>query len=146
MVIKNVELTPEMVARLNGFAPINSDAKFDYVPIVYRSMPEEVRPVFKLRRLNGTEVLKQMDALRGKVEFSNTGTGTVAIARGQMVIDVCNKGIVGWSNYIDIRTGKEIEYKDVSSITILPDKLMEELCNAITEGMPLAEEEVQGLG
>ena len=144
MVIRNVELTPEVVERLRKYAPIRSTATFPYVPKAYRDLPEDVRPVFELRRLNGVEVLKQMDSMRGKVEFTATGGGSVAISRGQVVIDTCRRGIVGWKNYIDFQTGEEIVFD--KELSALPDQLMCELCDAITEGVPLSDDEVQSLG
>ena len=62
---------------------------------------------------------------------------------GKYVRSVCRKGIVGWSNYIDIETGKEIKYEN--GFKYLPQDLLRELSNAILSRGKLTEEEIAGL-
>lgn len=145
MQVRNIELTPELTAKLRSFSPIKPDETFPYTPAVWRdeSIPKELRPEFILRPLSGIEALESGDDMRGTVKYDKDGQSEMLFNHGKYVLSVCRKGIVGWSNYIDIETGKEIKYEN--SLKCLPQDLLRELSNTILSRGRLTEEEIAGL-
>jgi hypothetical protein len=136
---KVVGLSEELKQALQACEPIEVEGTFLYVPLPYRTAyPEDKErwPVFKLRYLDGLQVVGSQDKLFARV----AGTAELAVTRGAHIIHICYEleGIAGWKNYT-------IDYKDRESIRRLPQALLSELCNAITGRTLLTEEEVRGL-
>jgi hypothetical protein len=144
MKINNVELTAEMIERLRDYAPIKIENEFLYVPLAYRSLPQEARPVFRLAYVDGREIVKAEDAMNGSVSYTKEGTRSVTIKRGAFALQMCELGIKGWRNYWQM-DGVEVIFKDATSIAVLPQQLMHELADAITERRSMSEEELTGL-
>ena len=141
--IKNVELTDKQRKKLNSFLPVKVDGTFKYVPKIYREVYEEKDwPVFILKPMTGTEALRTSDLMTGEFSVEEDGKSKTTIQRGSYVVEVCHKGVVGWSNYKDDK-GKMIGYD--KELDVLPSALMDDLCNAITEHTTLTEEELLGL-
>lgn len=139
MGIEVMDLTPEMRAKLNRFMPIPISSTFEYVPVAFRELPDGQRPVFTLKYLDGTALMRSMDMLYGRVVGGGDDNISLNVNRGAFVIYVCEHGIAGWRDYFGV------EYKDRTSIGRLPPDLLNELCNAITERRGLADEEKLGL-
>lgn len=164
MTEENLILTDEMRAKLKGVLGFQIDAKFSYVPKIYREKTpngewvilKTLWPVFTLRGLNGLEATLAEDDLGGKVVWSADDTRTVIIRRAKVKVETCRHGIVSWKNFRDV-TGKLIPapapddpnnvgagIKEDCLRYISPD-LMTELANAITEQSRMTEEEERGL-
>jgi hypothetical protein len=132
------DLTPEMREKIGRFIPIPVGNEFKYVPRAFREFPTEHQPVFRLKYLEGTAVMRSQDMLYGRV-LTDGAKPEIVVKRGEFVVYVCEQGIIGWDGYFGV------EYKNKTSIGKLPPDLLEELCNAITERKSLSDEELLGL-
>ena len=145
MKINNIELTQEHIDKLRDFAPIKIENEFLYVPLAYRALPSEVRPVFKLAYVDGRDIVRAEDTMNGTVSYKD-GARQVTVKRGAFALQMCELGIKGWRNYWALdKEPKEVIYKDSTSIAAIPQDLMHELANAITERKVMSEEELVGL-
>jgi hypothetical protein len=146
MKINNIELTPELIEKIRDYSPIKIENQFLYVPMVYRALPVEVRPVFTLSYVDGREIVRAEDLMNGSVSYSSTGERKVTVKRGAFALQMCELGIKGWRNYWTLEEqSKEIVFKDATSISALPSEMMHELANAITERRTMSQEEMTGL-
>ena len=164
METENLILTDEMKKKLKSVLGFQVDAKFSYVPKVYRekgaageyAVPKSLWPVFTLRGLNGLEATLAEDELGGRIVWGKDDTRTVEMKHARIKINTCKRGIVTWKNFRDC-TGKLIAVpvaadpndtmagiKEECLRYVSPD-LMTELTNAITEQSYLTEDELRGL-
>lgn len=147
MMIKDVELTEQDIVRLSQFSPIPVNNTFDYVPLVYRECPTSIWPIFELEYVGGLDLMTTEDRLRGKSVIEE-GKYTQLYERGAFCRSICLQGIKGWKNYYSLETGEEVKYDPndhEGSLQKLPQQLLTELTNAITERQTLSEEEKLGL-
>lgn len=164
METENLILTDEMRQKLKGVLGFQVDAKFSYVPKVYReksaageyAIPKSLWPVFTLRGLNGLEATLTEDDLGGKIVWHSDDTRTVEVKRARVKVNTCKKGIVTWRNFRDV-FGKLIPVPAPADpndsaqgikedcLRYVSPELMTELTNAITEQSYLTEEELRGL-
>jgi hypothetical protein len=139
---KDVTITPEDRKRLASFAAIVPDERFDYVPIAFRKLPKVEQPIFKLKAMSGPEALEAEDMLHGESTVHKNGSVSLLTQRGRFALFVCNSRVVGWENYKTSK-GRAIAFDE--TLKCLPNALLYELCNAITEYRGLTEEELQSL-
>jgi hypothetical protein len=165
METENLILTDEMKKKLKGVLGFQVDAKFSYVPKIYREkskitgdydIPKTLWPVFTLRGLNGVEATLAEDELDGRIVWGADDTRTVEVKRARIKINTCKRGIVTWKNFRDC-TGKLIAVPTAADpndtmagikeecLRYVSPELMTELTNAITEQSYLTEEELRGL-
>ena len=151
------QLTPEAAARVRAYTGIAPEADFSYVPVAWRGqdIPNDVRPVFTLRGINGVESCQDEDQLHGAVERDDAnGKSIVHIQSGEYKLRVCERGIRGWRNLHRVdNDGRLTALPDVSiggmtraRIRELSPALIAELCRAIERHSVLTEEELRGFG
>lgn len=159
---KDVILTEEMKKKLKGFMAFKLDAKFLYVPKIYREknadgeydIPKELWPVFTLRAMDGVEATLAEDEMEFNYsDFSDgkVGKSAMKMNSGRIKIETCKRGIVSWRNLRNT-DGTLIQVAqsnnngiDEGELRKLPPNLITELTNAITEQSRLTEEELLGL-
>lgn len=145
MKIKNIELTKELIEKMNHTLPIVPEKQFEYTPISMKDFPQEIRPVFTLKPLGGIDGLEARDEMRGEMDLN---TRQVKMQRGRYVIYVCKQCIISWRNLYEISydntESKEIPFS-IENINRIHSNILEEICDKILEGTFLTEEEIQGL-
>lgn len=139
---ENIVISPEYLEKIRRFAAIRPENEFIYVPVAYRSFPDELKPKFSLRSITGDDALHFADEMRGEV-YIDGGRAQVQIKHGAYTIAVLKKGIIGWENYYD-SNGKIMEFSEHNKSN-LPMELMEELSEIITSSSRLTDEEKLGL-
>lgn len=140
---RNVNISPEYLAKIRRFTAIRPEELFRYTPKVFREIPDDLRPVFILRPISGEDTLKLSDKMSGEIEFEkDSGSSRVTMHKGEFIASVCRRGIVGWENFYDAK-GNIVPY--ANSIDILPRRLLEELADAVLDFAQLSEEEILGL-
>lgn len=132
--MKTVDVEPNEEI-LRQYKPIKPGATFKYVPIVFRQLPEGEQPVFTLRSIGGMDLAELEDLMHGKISFDN-GKSEMVMERGRFVVEVCKRGVVGWENFFGVPFD--------STLQCLQQRLLVELCNAITEYRGLEKEESLG--
>ena len=135
----DVVLTKEQTEALARCAPIRMARDFEYVPKVYRELPEEMQPVFMLRTLKEGERL----ALNTTEQvFDNEGANT-----GIYVYGACRMGVRGWRNYrTDVRdAGTEVRWEGRKSVDCLPQALLLEIGSEILISGQLSADVQRGL-
>lgn len=123
--VRNVEITPELRAKLQRYAPIRAKNEFEYTLQAYKELPQEIRPIFKLRAIGGVGRILAQDALRGSVN----GLGEVSFNRGAFTLHICKECIIGWSNYLDLSTGEEILFDP--TLECLGEDTLYEIADAV---------------
>ena len=142
METRDITISKEYLDRIRRFTAIRPEETFDYVPVVFRDLPQEQRPVFVLRPISGETALQFSDSMQGEVSVDN-GKALVNIKRGEYTVQVVRQGLVSWKNYYDI-DGRQVDHTK-GNIQNLPIGLLEELCDVITSRSNLTKEEVLGL-
>lgn len=140
---KHVTISKEYLAKIRNLAAIRPEAEFEYTPLAYRDFPSELQPVFTLVPISGPDALRAEDALRGSWSMQDGKNIVMYTNRGAFVNQVCTSRVRGWRNYYD-ENGNVIEFD--ASLSCLPEQLLTELCEAITERKrrELSEEERLG--
>jgi hypothetical protein len=124
--MERVEISKEYLEKIAGYTAINFDEPEEYIPKIFRELPEDKRPVFNLVGIDavamnevvselGAETLSAVNS--GKADTQQIYKWTIAIAK---------KGIVGWKNYYDIK-GRIVNYSPI--LKGLPYKLLVELAS-----------------
>jgi len=140
--IENIIISKEYIDKIRSFVAIQPDETFVYVPVAYRTLPNDLKPKFTLSPISGEDCLRYADMMRGEV-FVDGGKAQVQIKHGEYTIAVVKKGLKSWENYYDVN-GIIIEYNN-SNFNTLPRELLEELSEVITSRSKLTNEEVLGL-
>ncbi len=158
-----VQLTKEQKERLKEVGCLGFELKdqWPYVPKAYRKVnnkgeheiPKELWPVFILKGLDGIESSLMSDKLHSGIKISTTGSTSMELNRGNVMVETCRLGIVTWKNYRDskfklipIPEKNEVEGGITkNSLRVVPPELLTELTNAITEHTRLVDEELLGL-
>jgi hypothetical protein len=140
MMIKDVELTEEQMRAIDGYKPIPVGKNFRYVPKAYKTLPSHIQPTFILRYVAGTKLMEEEDTLHGTTLIDKEGT-KMSMQRGKFIVNICRHGIIGWENYF---VGEEEVVYD-KTLACLPQRLLSELCDAITERQSLDDAELLGL-
>jgi hypothetical protein len=157
----DVQLTSEMLERLQGFMPIKVDESWAYVPAVYRQkredgeylIPKSLWPIFRIRGIDGVQATLKEDEIHGTYHINDDGKPEFTMRSGAVKLKTVRCGVIGWENLRDTdgKLMSEPEKDQVTggimekSVRILSPALITELCNAITEHSKLAEEELLGL-
>lgn len=134
MKINNIEITEEQQHEMTRFLGIRPEIKYEYVPVVFRTLPVEARPRIKLTVLPSTEKARYADEM-------GSGTGS---NYGTMVVDICKRGIVGIENYPDIE-GNTIKWEGVQTVDCISHNILFEVANVILENQSLNDDERLGL-
>ena len=139
---EELEMTPERIKKIeDAYRPIDISGTFIYVPVAFRDLPIEKRPIFSLKKLDSLTVLRSEDKLYTKV-YEESGKSRIDVSRGAFMAHVCILGIIGWRNYFSLKFEEEIKEKLIS---MLPADLLRELANAISERREMTEDEKRGL-
>jgi hypothetical protein len=145
----NIELTPEIKAKLKKFMGFTKDPVFTYVPKIFRKEApanKEVWPLFQLKGKDGIESAQSED----EASYVDPKTQNIHFTLGSQRIQLLSKHIVGWKNFKD-EEGNEIPFQkdgdkaSMESLKYLRPDLQVELQNAINEQLKLSVEELQGL-
>ena len=158
----DVVLTDEMKKRLKeaGALGFQLSNEFPYVPGAYKVKdddgnyitPQSLWPIFTLKELNGVELAKIEDLVRGQTSFEN-GIGYIKTEAGKARLKTLQIGLVTWKNFRD-HNGKLIPKPTKNplgtgvseySLRVITPLLQVELVNAIEEKLELTEDELLGL-
>lgn len=91
--------------QLIGMLPFSSSRQVDFTPEKYDCIPEEYRPVFKMRPLTTAEAENVKETLIKMKDLK-----TIDLERRTK--EAVRKCLVGWDNFIDIGKEEYIEYKE----------------------------------
>lgn len=141
METKNVVISKEYVEKIKRFAAIKPEEEFNYIPVAYRGLPDDIKPIFKLKPVSGEKVLCYSDMMSGEVTMIN-GSPNIKVQRGKFSVNIVKEGLVSWENYYSIN-GDIVPFND--NILPLSRALIEELAEAILNYSQLSEEEILGL-
>lgn len=144
--MKTMAISKEYAEKIRGFSAIKPEEKFDYTPMAYRDLPLELRPIFHMQTIGGTDILSAEDSLRPAIRYTDAGAEAV-LQRGAHVIRICNIGLTGWTNYYVVRNGQAefIEWgKDENNLSKIAPELLQELANEILSRTKLTDEERLG--
>lgn len=141
--MSDVVLTKEQEEALSRCAPIRMARDFDYTPKAYAELPDEYRPVFKLRTLAEHERLALGSSKAVRLSFD----GDDEINTGLYSYGVCKFGVRGWDNYrVDIKDAVNVvKWEGAKSVDLLPYALILELSNEILSTARLTKDEERGL-
>lgn len=123
------ELTEEEREKLLGYFPFSIDATTEFTPEIYLQkendvflIPDGYRPVFTLRPLDKVSYDKAAKIqLEAGLSYKNDvaghpSSGNTMLEKQQGVRDIVRAGVVGWQDYIDIGTGKEIQFASTEDV------------------------------
>lgn len=140
--IEKVIVTDEYLAKIRGFAAIDPEEEFDYVPKVYREFPQELQPIFTLAPVGGEDLHLFSDEMRKDTRVNADGNVDVRVQRGLWLTLVAKKGIKSWKNYY---TTEGVIIPWSGDIGPLATQLIEEIATVVTERARLTKEEILGL-
>lgn len=98
---KTAKLTPEILAKLRGFAVVSNTVEFK---VEIDDVPDDFLPVFIVKNLS------VLDTQRIK-EQTNKISDTASDEMNSLMEDIVRTHIVGWRNLYDLSTGEEFEFK-----------------------------------
>ena len=127
-----------MREKLAGILPMSSTAKYDFVPDIFKDIPEEFQPVFTIRSLTKSEVGTVKTIMAGAFDsMSDTKkklSGKIAqgVKRQEELTEVAKNIILGWTNLVNFDNGEELVFaKD--HIDFFPENLTGAIMNKATE-------------
>ena len=94
--------------QLLGYVPFSVNARISYTPEEYKSIPEDLRPVFELRALSQEGHVQMQKNVRDYIAEVDSTKKSILSDNNESIFINC---IVGWKNLFDAATGEEIEYK-----------------------------------
>ena len=172
METRDLKLTPEVKAKLDGFLGFTVEATFKYTFKVFRQkdesgnfiVPKETWPIFTLKSLDGLEAAKREDSAGYVTLDTKLSETKLHLESGSSRISTLEKGIKGVNNLI-LEDGSVLDFDSVQEIiTIRNGKKSKatkgsvkelikylrpvaqmELQEAINERSTLSDEELQGL-
>jgi hypothetical protein len=89
--------------QMAGLLPMSSDAEWSYTPPIYMEVPEQFRPVFKIKQLK----MSQCDEIRSIMSGKTTVSEAKITAK---FMDILFSIFNGWDNLLDLSSGKLFEY------------------------------------
>jgi len=95
------KFTAATKAKLLGKFPFSVKSSIDFTPPMYDDVPEELRPVYKLRSMNKGEADCVSRALGKKTDNQDLA---------DLMREAVRKCCIGWSNLIDLGAEELIEY------------------------------------
>jgi hypothetical protein len=162
--VTNVQLTPELRARLRGFTGYDASETFPWVPPIYRELdsvggylfPKTIWPLFTLKAKDGLEVA-QLEDRAGYTEY-NLGAPLdrrYVSTSGSFRVETLRRGVKRWKNLRKDDLVTIIPFRDdylgedglltEEAIRVIPPSLQQALYEAINERSTLTQEELQGL-
>lgn len=111
------KMTPELKAKLAGLLPMNDKFVLDYTPELYKDIPEEFRPVYKIKQLTVSQFNEMRRIISGKDK---------EIDKETKLLDIIKSCIVGWNNVYDLETETISEFT-TSKLDTIPNKVMTDL-------------------
>ena len=127
-----------MREKLAGILPMSSTAKYDFVPDIFKDIPEEFQPVFTIRSLTKSEVGTVKTIMAGAFDsMSDTKkklSGKIAqgVKRQEELTEVAKNIILGWTNLVNFDNGEILPFaKD--HIDFFPENLTGAIMNKATE-------------
>lgn len=156
-----IKLSKEILNQVFDSCGLLPDADFKYVPMAWRhpDIPNDLRPVFTLRGIDGVDAVLDEDRLHGKVERDEaTGRTSITVQSGEHKLRVCARGIRAWRNLSAMdENGELVPVSDFNAddktndipfktLRALSERLITELSFAIEKHSVLTEEEKRGFG
>jgi hypothetical protein len=89
--------------QMAGLLPMSSDAEWSFTPPIYMDVPEQFRPVFKIKQLK----MSQCDEIRSIMSGKTTISEAKVTAK---FLDILYSIFVGWDNLYDLSSGNLFEY------------------------------------
>ena len=99
------KLTDEVREQLLGVLPFSVSSTIEHTPKTYDEIPEEYRPVFKLRPFNKVE----SDAVRALMLKISTMKPLEIEKKTREQVRAC---LMGWENMLDIGSMQMLDYKE----------------------------------
>lgn len=167
---KDITLTADLKAKLNGFMAFELKAPFKYIPKVFRDpkneIPKSFWPTFILTSKSGTELAEIEDMSGYMVLNQDTGKTEMHLQSGKLRVVTLERGICEVKNYI-MEDGSKLDFnKDTNIVKIttqdgrsnvlkgksvdyiierMPIALQMELQDAINDRKTLSDEELLSL-
>ena len=84
-----------------GLLPLSNESEISYTPEAYKDVPEEYRPIFKVRPFTKAEetIVKRHISSDDKISGE------------EKTYESVRKCLIGWENLIDLGSNSIIEYK-----------------------------------
>ena len=130
---KEIKLTEEVKKQMLLLNPMSRNGTIKYTPLLYRVLPEEVQPWFKLRQLDNKEKEQVQIAMAQSVldrpsVDSATGESLYKIAEQKRIeyTEILKNTIVDWGNFIDPEELTYIEY-DLENIEAIREDILLEI-------------------
>jgi len=127
-----------MREKLAGILPMSSTAKYDFVPDIFKDIPEEFQPVFTIRSLTKSEVSTVKTIMASAYDSITDSKKKLSskiaqgVKRQEELTEVVKDIILGWTNLVNFNDGEILEYaKD--HIDFFPENLTGAIMNKATE-------------
>jgi len=122
-----MKLDNEMTKKLAGLLPCSTEFTIEFTPALFDEVEEDYKPVFELRPLTKAETKEIASKATAKKQPSE-----------QWYRDRIRRCVVGWTNLLDISSGKEIEFSseddkgaDKKLFDLLNDRIINALMNEV---------------
>jgi len=101
-----------------GLLPMTNNSFWEYTPEQYECLPEEFRPVFKIKQYNIGQVDRIKELLSNKKKLSDDKVNNA-------FLDCLFEVFSGWENLYDLNTEELIKYDNTRAMmTIIPHHIL----------------------
>jgi len=141
---KKFVMSQEILDKLTGYLPMTSESEYSFVPKFFKEIeeiPEEFKPVFKIRQLTKEESVEVRKILAGLFDdlhgqkgkkFSLDAQIAKAVTRDDKFEVILKKVILGWKNLYKMDGSGEFRYS-TDNVSFLTQNLKGEILNKIIE-------------
>lgn len=101
-----------------GLLPMTKNAFWEYTPTQYEDIPEEYRPIFKIRQYNIAQVDKIKELLANKKKLNDEKLNAA-------FLDCLYEVFAGWENLYDLASGDLVKYDGTRDMmVIIPHQIL----------------------
>ena len=101
-----------------GLLPMTNNSFWEYTPKQYECLPEEFRPIFKIKQYNISQVDRIKELLSNKKKASDEKVNSA-------FLDCLHEVFAGWENLYDLNTEELIKYDGSRAMmTIIPHHIL----------------------
>lgn len=89
--------------KMAGLLPMSNDAVWEFTPDSYDDIPDEFKPIFKIRQFKMSQVDDIKSVMSGKTKLSEAKTN-------EKFLDHLHTIFAGWDNLYNLATGELFPY------------------------------------
>jgi len=124
------ELTKEQEELAKGMLPMSNDIGHTFTPEMFNSLPEELRPVFTIKKMNNGSIAEVKARLVMEQQQDNKNKGITKLKKQaeqeqEYVANIVWQHLITWKNLINISTKEEINYNGTREVfDLLPQSVV----------------------